>query len=434
MRTERSVPIDDHMTSAVVAHAASDVGPVRRLDLAAVNGWRGPGALAIAVAHFGVATDFFSYRHIEPVAPLVDLFFVLSGLVIAQAYSARLTRASAIPEYVIRRFGRIWPVQAATLLLLVVYELAKLAIARTTGDQFSSAPFSPDGNNLLSAIPTNLLLIQSLGLHDRETWNFPSWSLSVEFVTYVGFAIFCLVRPAWRIALSVVTIVASIAILVLLSPYGMRSTFDFGIFRCLAGFFAGTLCFEIAQRTKLPTWRFPTLIEALVVGLTIAWLVAPGRFYAGYAAPLVFSLFVLVFVNGRGLLSRMLASRPLQVFAEWSFSIYMVHALVLLALLVLLHAVARRFHVVLFTHIANPLAAFPGARATIEVIHLDSLPLKVLLALGYVAAVFAASIVTFRLIEVPGRDAFARLGKAVARRPQRQARFDSDVATLKRLS
>ena len=205
---------------------------------AAVNGWRGPGAIAIALAHLGIATDALSARYLFPVALLVDLFFVLSGLVIAQAYATKLSKAANIPEYVIRRFGRIWPVQAATLALLVGYEALKWAIEAFGHGHFSSPGFSRDGISLVEAIPTNLLLLQSLGLHDRETWNFPSWSLSVEFVTYVAFALFCLMTPNLRRAMSVATIVASIAILALVAPYGMRSTFDYGIFRCLAGFFA----------------------------------------------------------------------------------------------------------------------------------------------------------------------------------------------------
>ena len=128
-------------TSAAGATAG---GATRRtLDFSPINGWRGPGAIAIALAHFGVATGFLPLRILEPVAPLVDLFFVLSGLVIAHAYGAALAQPAAIPGYVVRRFGRIWPVQAATLAVLVAYETAKLLVARTTGHQFSSAPFDP---------------------------------------------------------------------------------------------------------------------------------------------------------------------------------------------------------------------------------------------------------------------------------------------------
>ena len=126
--------------------SASDTTAPRRLQLAAVNGWRGPGAMAIAIAHLGVATDFFSYRHIEPMAPLVDLFLVISGLVISHAYSAKLARTSAIPEYVVRRVGRIWPVQAATLMILVGYECCKLVVSLATGGRFSSVPFARTGH------------------------------------------------------------------------------------------------------------------------------------------------------------------------------------------------------------------------------------------------------------------------------------------------
>ena len=250
---------------------------------AAVNGWRGPGAIAIALAHLGIATDIVSIRYLFPVALLVDLFFVLSGLVIAQAYSTKLTKASNIPEYVIRRFGRIWPVQAVTLAVLVGYEALKAILEASGHGHFSSPAFSRDGIALVEAIPTNLLLVHSLGIHDRETWNFPSWSLSVEFVTYVDL---CTLLPG--AARTGVARVLSRCHDHRLHRYsrrwwrriGMRSTFDYGIFRCLAGFFAGTLCYDVAQKR----WRdaelcaLPTLVEiARACRSSVFWMSYFGR-------------------------------------------------------------------------------------------------------------------------------------------------------------
>ena len=385
--------------------------------------------MAIAFAHFSVASDLISYKRLEPIALLVDLFFVLSGLIIAQVYLERLAAPRAIPEYMMRRFGRIWPLQAATLAVLVAYEGAKLGMQLAFGKQFSSPAFSIDGYNMLQAIPTNLFFIQALGVHDRETWNFPSWSLSVEFVTYLSFAAFCLIGPAVRRILAILTIAVSLAILIFVAPYHMRSTFDYGVFRCFAGFFAGTLCYEAARRWLRPNWRMPTLIEVGGLALVIVWMTFSSRGPLVFAAPFVFCAFVLAFASERGLLSRALLTRPMQFFAELSFAIYMVHAIVLIFMLAGLHALARATGTSLFTTIANPLAGHPGAPATVEVLHIANPVLLWGCAFVYVLAVFAAAYAAYRLIEVPGRAYFGRLAKRIDIRSVKTSAVPSGGAT-----
>lgn len=392
----------------------------QRLSFAAVNGWRGPGAIAIAVAHFGLVTDFITARHVYPIALLVDLFFVLSGLMIAQAYADKLRSAANFPEYAIRRLGRIWPVQAMTLLVLVGYELVKLAAVNLFGATFSSPPFNAAGDRILEAIPSNLLLIQSLGLHDRETWNFPSWSLSVEFATYIAFAAFCLASPMLRRVLAVATIVLSILILAVVAPSGMRSTYDYGIFRCLAGFFTGTLCYEVARRWGPPRWRYPTLIEIASVTLVVVWLAMSPDKGAAYAAPLVFASFVYVFLGEGGGLSRLLRTPVLQKLAELSFSIYMIHALVLMFGFSVIHAVSRHFDLGLFrtVELARPVRngiASQGYATMVDMVHLEGTAARLVSLALYLAILLAATLLTYVLVEVPGRQLFLRLAKRLGR-------------------
>ena len=394
-------------------HAAS----AAPLSFRAINGFRGPGALAIAFAHFAVASELISYRRVEPIALLVDLFFVLSGLIIAQVYSEKLTRPRAIPEYIVRRFGRIWPLQAATLAVLVAYELLKLLMQTAFGKQFSTPAFSVDGYSLMQAIPTNLLFIQALGVHDRETWNFPSWSLSVEFVTYISFAAFCLIGPVWRRTAAILTIAASLAILVFVAPYHMRSTFDYGLFRCFAGFFAGTLCYDVARKWLRPDWRMPTLIEVGGLALVIVWMSFSSKGVLVFAAPFVFCLFVLAYASERGAVSRMLLSKPMQFFAELSFAIYMVHAIVLIFFLAMMHTIARATGQKLFMIIVNPLAGHPGAPASIEVLHITNPAVLWGCMVLYLGTVIFLAYAAYRWIEVPGRAYFGRLAKRIDMRP-----------------
>lgn len=377
----------------------------------AVNGWRGPGAIAIALGHLATRTDFFPLHHPEPVVLLVDFFFVLSGLVIARVYADKLRHPSAIPEYFVRRFGRIWPLQAATLGILICYELFKFALQLSSGRTFTSPPFSPNGLNTLQSIPTNLLLIQSLGLHDRETWNYPSWSLSVEFATYIAFAAFCLLRPRLRFILSSVTIALSMVLLVWVAPNHMRSTYDFGIFRCLAGFLMGTLCYELLARRRFPDWRFPTIVEGATVCLCTWWLISTAGTYAVIMAPLAFGAFIIVFANERGAISRLLLTKPMQILAEWSFAIYMVHALVLTLMLAALHEYARVTGDSPFILMMNPLAGKAGASPTVEVFHAGSIVSKWAMITAYMSGVLLAAYSAYRFAEIPGRVFFRRLAK-----------------------
>ena len=147
----------------------------------------------------------------------------------------------------------------------------------------------------------------------------------------------------------------------LVAPYGMRSTFDYGILRCLVGFLVGTLCHDVAARWRLPAVPLPTLAEAATVGLLGGWLVVSAGTAAVFAAPLVFSLLIFVFAAGRGAISRILTARPAQVLAEWSFAIYMVHAIVLTFGLAAAHAFAGPGGGRLFVTVVNPLVGHPGA-------------------------------------------------------------------------
>ena len=60
-----------------------------------------------------------------------------------------------------------------------------------------TAPGAFTGGRMPFAILTNLLLIQSLGIHDSDTWNGPAWSISTEFYTYLVFAAACLLARGW---------------------------------------------------------------------------------------------------------------------------------------------------------------------------------------------------------------------------------------------
>jgi len=330
----------------------------------ALDSLRGVCALIVALFHFPIAGFLQSATIVSNGYLFVDFFFVLSGFVIATVYEGRLQDSGSIWRFLLRRFGRLWPLHAAVLALLV-------AIAVAQGD------LGADEKHSVRAIWTNLAMLHGLGTEDRLTWNGPSWSIGVEWTLYVLFAFLAPLRHrAW---IFVACVVAGALVLALKAPFGAASTYDFGAYRGLAGFFTGALVARIPRR------QMGGLVEASAVAGVIAFV----HFAVGLSmAPLVFGVAVYVFAWSDGPFSRALNWGPLARLGEWSYSIYMIHSIV----------------VAILWSLAKPLAL----RATLAG-HLEASPLtEALLLAMYVAALIAGSALTYAFIEKPGRAWFNR--------------------------
>jgi peptidoglycan/LPS O-acetylase OafA/YrhL len=334
----------------------------------------------------------------------VDFFFVLSGFVIAFAYGDRLGTSSAARSFIIRRFGRLWPLHATMLAALVALELVHLVVQRV--HPLPGDPQAFSGGRSVFAIVTNLFLLQDFGLHDVLTWNTPSWSISAEFFTYIVFAAVCLAAPSrWiRIVLSVLLGVIAATVLLRVSDYGMRETFHWGFIRCVFGFFAGVITYEV-WRSGITARLGGSIAEIAAVAAVIAFVAYPdGDPRLEYLSVPLFALTVLVFAAERGLVSQAMQSRPAAAIGRWSYSIYMVHIFVIALVFSAFHVAEAVFH--------------PGwlARKTDGgfAINVGGGVANDLIMLGMLASVVAFAAMTYRYVELPGQRWAARL---VARHP-----------------
>jgi peptidoglycan/LPS O-acetylase OafA/YrhL len=283
----------------------------------ALDGWRGICALLIALHHFPAHGALYRLSLVRNAWILVDFFFVLSGFVIAHAYRERLATYEDAKLFAIRRFFRLWPLHVAVLAGFLALELYRHAV---TGAGFTGA-------RSLFALFTNVALIQSLGIHDMLTWNTPAWAVSTEFWTALLFALVALAAGRLRLVLQIAFVTGSIAVLALGARYGMRETFDWGIARCVYGFFLGALAYEAWVRNRFARMN-GTVLETGGAMLAIVFLiVVPGHRPLEYLAPPVFALFIVAFAGDGGALSK--ATRPpiLQRLGQWSYAIYLVQML-----------------------------------------------------------------------------------------------------------
>jgi peptidoglycan/LPS O-acetylase OafA/YrhL len=259
------------------------------------------------------------------------------------------------------------------------------------------APFSPP-QQAPDTIFANLLLIQSLHVFDFLTWNVASWSISTEFYTYVIFAA-CLVgfrKHAW-IALLLAMIGAPVLIATL-SEHNMNTHYDWGIVRCVYGFAAGAMSWNVYKKWKgeLGKWLSGSMVEWGALGLVVVFVSVAGTTLVSIAAPYIFALVVLVFAFEAGAASAVLRLRPLVFLGTVSYSIYMTHVFVAKRMFDAGIQLDERWHISPFTRrqIDGGDVAFLGT----QLWHGD------IVYLVYLAMIIAMSYFTYRWIEKPARE------------------------------
>ena len=196
-------------------------------------------------------------------------------------------------------------------------------------------------------------------------------------------------KQSLRVILQSLLAAAGVAVLILFSRYGMRETFGWGFFRCLFGFFAGSLTYEIWRRGWFARCA-GSIAEIAVVATALAFLIfVPGHRAWEYFAVPVFALLVLVFAHESGLFSQVLRLRVISALGRWSYSIYMIHMLVLALIFSALDSAGTAWTVKLLD----------GAEEIVLGTRFDADAML----LTYLAIVIALAAFTWRFIEVPGQ-------------------------------
>lgn len=299
------------------------------------EGIRGMAALLVALYHLNIGT-----AHIPVIRHgylFVDLFFVLSGFIMAAAYETKLSTGSELRPFLIRRIGRLYPLFIFSTIVFVLAANA-IVLAKKIAFENGYASLLNNPNSLDYVIPTvaevlaTVTMTHSMGLFDRLILNTPTWSISVEFYTYFLFAALCLLlkQKARMIAFVILSIAgltisvwASTTIHDCLQIKGCLSiTNDFGFVRCVHAFCLGALAYH-ANRLARP---YSTVLQVAAVSvlalLFLALDTAPGL---AFLFPVVFTILILSICGDSGLLARLFQMKPFQMLGERSYSIYLMH-------------------------------------------------------------------------------------------------------------
>ena len=153
------------------------------------EGARGIAAILIAIFHLRYGVNYFSI--VKNGYIFVDLFFVLSGFVICASYSDRLKTLNDFNIFMIRRFGRLFPLLIFSTFVYVVSEnLQKLIKYYVIYFGYGGLLRTPNLELMIPTVPEifgTLTMTHGMGLFDKLILNSVSWSISTEFYAYVLF-------------------------------------------------------------------------------------------------------------------------------------------------------------------------------------------------------------------------------------------------------
>jgi peptidoglycan/LPS O-acetylase OafA/YrhL len=305
------------------------------------------------LAHLhGIETKYTASNHLlfsEHGALGVDLFFVISGVVIASATAGKFASPRNAGVFLHHRLARVFPI-------FWIYTTLTLIARHLNRDHLQSF-------NLLASyllIPTHqpMLLLQG-------------WTLSYELYFYLVFFLLLLLVPdrkaPWLLALWGIAVVV-LKLNIGLSPSALVQLL---ITPSVLEFLAGCVLFHIYRRGRLHPFAGIVLLAASVLWLAAIILYTVHIHATPYwiidhpwRRPLLYGTFSTLFLLGAIEVERTGIIRYLPLLSsigDWSYSIYLSHALVLALIAhIVVHLLPHSASILLIAFIGLPAVLLAG--------------------------------------------------------------------------
>jgi peptidoglycan/LPS O-acetylase OafA/YrhL len=348
-------------------------------EIKCLTGLRGVAAVIVMLYHF-CGTDSYLRPYVPHLISRgflgVDVFFVLSGFVMALSYAALFKDGIAGTDYkvfMVKRLARVYPLYFLITLIFVVKH--QLNLSGVWSDNFHAADFV-----------ACLLMVQAWGFGFANVAG-ATWSLSTEFFAYIIFpalarcAVFA--RPACAMGVAL-TVAASLSVIVF-SDAGFKGPLDvvawdsfLPVLRCLAGFCIGLLSYRVAMMNGA---RKPLSSSTALCVVVVALLLAAHVEATDLVLFALFPALVIMLFYEPALAKLTFGSRFVRHLGLVSYSLYLVHPLFV--------PVKARLTPLAVEHLGD--AAHPLVFAAV------------------VLASWGFACVLYRFIEVPGRAHFQRI-------------------------
>lgn len=315
------------MTAMSSDHIISATIPKERL-LPGLHGLRGIAALAVVLYHLhcqiGITVPEYASFIYKDFGYGVHLFFVLSAISLMYSTEYTMNRKTWVGEYFVKRFFRIVPL----FYLMVLHELMR--------QMFTSGVIITDTNTIF----LNLTFIFSFVPTSGIVWA--GWAVGVEMLFYCLLPVFLQFPKSLKfnfivlIAAIVMSIVARSALHEFYAENMGQSKWDWSYFSFISNFcffVIGIFAFRLGNRLEKESFLVTTVVPTIaVVGLAV-------MFFTEFDKPLkntgrvdlvIFGLlFGLLCLWQRARPVKLIANRVFEFLGERSYSVYLLHPVVL---------------------------------------------------------------------------------------------------------
>ncbi|WP_178133823.1 acyltransferase family protein [Vineibacter terrae] len=359
-----------------------------------MTGLRGVAALLVATYHYyppNAITQPALSRFIGKGYLWVDVFFILSGFVLALNYAHLFASGWSLRrwrDFLVRRLARIYPLYIVLVLGAVLLTLV------AHGNLHPGNPAPAVGLPVpIRDLVANLLMVQSWGI--TRSINGPAWSISTEWAAYLVFPVLVGVALFSRAGTALIAVLAVVA--VILGTVGLTmhdGAYHSGpldaydgttvqpLLRCFGGFVLGLLTYRLSRSPRVVAWAAHDGVLGLVIALLVIGFAAGAHDLVVYP---LFAALVLGLYGNRGRISQVLGSFPVYWLGLVSYSLYLLHD----------YLIGPR----------NGLFEWLQARVPAVWAHVATVPLL------YGALLLVAGL-TYYAVEAPGRRLARRLSRA----------------------
>ncbi|MEJ2886591.1 acyltransferase family protein [Actinomycetospora aeridis] len=340
-------------TATPATGTARSGGRSATVEIPALTGLRAVAAFWVLLHHVSYLPVTGYAEWFAPVAPLlaagplgVDLFFALSGFLLARSYLDRWRGAPGPRQavgFVWARLARVWPLYAVLVVLAGLWCAARAVLG---SDGVITWQGTQPGLDPLSWVrQLTMTQMWDTGGIDGVSFVLPAWSISAEWAAYLAFPL--LAGAAWLIRGRPRAVLAALAVLAATptAAFAVHASLNdawggFWAVRLAAAFTAGVLTWLVVRRVPrtrtVSRWAHRVLLLALAeIAVVVYWaatapptaaLSADARVYLAVPfLPVVIGALALT----DGPVARVLGTPRLCHGGRISYALYLVHFLLI---------------------------------------------------------------------------------------------------------
>jgi peptidoglycan/LPS O-acetylase OafA/YrhL len=342
-------------------------------DIRSLTGVRGVAAVIIVVYHFGKFRLDPASSIIVWAVPhgylVVDMFFMLSGFVIGYVYQDAFSVApwENYKTFLIKRFARLYP----AYIVIAAFYASKIAMGLTGEETFARFHAFDIVGNLLMLVGWGLHIYPLIGV---------SWAASAEFGSYIATPVLMKYTLQKGIAWWTACVVLSLLAIYLISISGQGSSGPLDVvqdssslplLRAIAGFTLGLSTFRFAHYLDRlsATTQDVLVVVILALMIAVAMLTTDDR-----PIYLLFIPFIAILSRDGRVAKLLFGNRLVYHLGLISYSIYLIHPFFL--------TFAERS----CRHFGSTVTAYA------------------LCVLASFAVIWLLSYLSYRFVEIPGRE------------------------------